>query len=364
MVLPVYPAKAQDFVYYDKEIRDVIKAGLDKSYNFEFDAAEKIYQEVRIKYPRNPAYNFLMAMNCYWKMFYFNNYKEKSSEYIDLLEKALDQTEELAEKSKNNPEAIFFFLAIHSSFALYHVQNKENFKAITSAKKTYDYIREGYPLKEKYTELYFSAGIYDFYREQYPETHPGYKSVLWMFAPGSKEKGIEELEIATRTTVFSQTEARYFLVLILLKYQNVAALALPHAEYLIKKFPKNTNFLMRYTEALILNGNYEEAEKYAYHLNKQNQKIFQMVSFVFFGIIYEKHKLKPDQAKAYYLKSLKLSTEVDFPVNDYTGFAYAGLARIAASKGDIAQAKMYYEKALDASEYNTLVQEAERFLKK
>jgi len=47
-------AVAQGFVYGDKEIREVIKSGLDKSYNFEFAAAEKIYTEVKKNIPTIP----------------------------------------------------------------------------------------------------------------------------------------------------------------------------------------------------------------------------------------------------------------------------------------------------------------------
>ena len=236
-------ASSQNLVYNDQEIKILIKSGLDKTYNFEFDSAEKIYAQVKVKYPLNPAYNFLMALNSYWKMFYFNNYKEKSSEYLKFLEDALQQTEQLDKIAHNNPETIFFYLAIHSSFALYFVQNKEKMKAVGSAKKTYDNIRNGYPLKEKYAELYFSSGIYDFYREQYPITHPVYKSFLWMFAPGSKQKGLQELLMASKYSVFSRTEAKFYLVMILLKYENDPTGALLHADGLIKQYPKNMNFL-------------------------------------------------------------------------------------------------------------------------
>lgn len=355
-------AQSQQYVYDDKHMRETIREGLDKSYNFEFEEAEKLYAEVKKKYPDNPAYNLLMSMNSYWKMFYFNNYNEKSKEYINYLENALQQTEKLDLKSKDHPETIFFFLAIHSSFALYHVQNKENLKAIGSAKKTYDYIRDGYPLKEKYAELNFSAGIYDFYREQYPETHPVYKTVLWMFAPGSKQKGLGELELASKTAVFTQTEAEYYLTLILLKYQGQPEAALHHAEALVKKYPRNFNFIMKYTECLVLSGKYGEAERYAYTLNKSGHQIFEMASFVFYGMTYEKFRKKPEQAKAYYLKALKLATEIDFPVNDYTGFAYAGLARIADSKGEKNKARQYYGKAQQNSDYNSVREESAKYL--
>src|SRR5205807_1124033 len=58
----------------DKDIHEVIKRGLDKTYNFEFDKAKDYYEQVKSKYPDHPGYAFLMGNNLYWEMLYYDIY--------------------------------------------------------------------------------------------------------------------------------------------------------------------------------------------------------------------------------------------------------------------------------------------------
>lgn len=356
-------ATAQELVYKDEKTCALIKHGLDNMYNLEFEVSEKTFAEVQKKYPQNPAYDFLMAMNTFVKMYANNTYKEKSIENFNYLLKALDKTKILEKKYPNNPEVIFFYMSVYSSITLYYSQRKETLKAISYAKKTYDYLRQGYEMKDTYHELYFSAGIYDFYREQYPETHPVYKSFMWLFAEGSKIKGVKELQYAADNALFTRTEAHGYLTTVHIKYLSNFKEAASHAEYLHKKFPNNLIFTTRNVEALLLGGSYDEAEKILPLLANTNRKIFEMAYFIFKGIILEKRDKKPDLAMGYYGKAIQASKLVEFPVNDFLGHAYIGIARVFKQKGDVKNAKIYFEKALAESQYVSIKKEAESELK-
>lgn len=356
-------APAQDLIYKDEKTSALIKHGLDKMYNLEFEESEKSFAEVHKKYSQSPAYDFLMAMNTFVKMYATNTYKEKSIDNYNYLLKALEKTKVLEKKYPNNPEVLFFYMSVYSSITLYYSHRKETLKAISYAKKTYDYLREGYSMKDSYYELYFSAGIYDFYREQYPETHPVYRSFMWLFAEGSKTKGVKELQYAANNALFTRTEAHAYLTTINIKYLSNFAEAVVHAEYLHKKFPNNLIFTTRNIEAHLLGGNYNQAEKILPLLANTNRKIFEMAYYIFKGIILEKRDKKPDLAMGYYGKAVQVSKLVEFPVNDFLGHAYIGIARIFKQRGEVKNAKVYFEKALAESQYLSIKKEAESNLK-
>jgi tetratricopeptide (TPR) repeat protein len=355
---------AQELVYKDEEICKSIKKGLDKMYNFEFTEAESIFADIKKKYPANPAYDFLMAMNCFIKMYANNTYTEKSLEYFEWLNSTIEKNTKLEIKYPNNPEVIFYYMSAYSSMTLYYAQRKETMKALGYAKKTYDYFKQGYQLKEQYHELYFSAGIYDFYREQYPETHPVYKSFMWLFSPGDKAKGIKQLKYAADNTIFTSTEAHFFIMLLNIKYESQFKDAAIHGAYLHKKYPRNLNYLARYIEALLLSENYTEAETLIVKISGSNKKIYDMAYYLFKAIILEKKDKNYDLALGYYAKAIQLAKQVEFPVNDLLGHAYWGLGRIFENKNDPKNAILYYEKAIDKSDYQFIKQEAKIALDK
>ena len=146
----------------DKAMHEVIKKGIEKSYNFEFERAKEYYQQVRKKYPQHPAYNFLMANNLYWEMLYQDSYKEHSNDYFIHLQTSLDLASRILEKNSKDVEGIFFTMAIESSMALYYGERDDDLKALTHAKKAYEYMKQGFILKSSYSDFYFSTGVYDY----------------------------------------------------------------------------------------------------------------------------------------------------------------------------------------------------------
>ncbi len=362
-VFTLFPSGSQDLVYNDVKTCAQIKHGLDKMYNFEFDESEKIFLEIKKKYPTSPSYDFLMSMNGFLKVIYFNTYKEKSKENLNWLLLALEKTKKLEAKYPKNPEVIFFYMSIYSSITLYYSQQKETMKSINYAKKTYDYLRDGYTLKDTYHELYFSSGIYDFYRQQYPETHPNYRSFMWLFAEGNKAKGIKELEVAANSSIFTRIEAHSYLGLIRVKYLSLPRIALPHTEYLHINYPRNLNFLARHIEALLLSEKYDEAEKLLPGLGNSQRKMYEMAFYVFKGLWLEKKAKNLDLAMGHYAKAIQIAKLVEFPVNDFLGHAYIGIARIFKLKGDKEKAKLYFNKTLEKSHYTAIIKEAEANLK-
>jgi hypothetical protein len=355
---------AQKSMLKDTDMHKVIITGLDKMYNFEFDSAKVIYLKVKEKYPDHPAYNFLIASNLYWEMLLNDNYKEHTDEYFELLNACLKQANKFLNKDSKDVEGIFFNLAVESSLALYYAERDENMKALSHVKKAYASMKEGFYLKEKYVEFYFSTGLYNYFVVKYPEANPIFKPFMFFFTKGDKEKGLKELEYCSQNGIFSPTESLHYLANIYLKYENKPDKALIYSSQLAQKYPDNYYFITRHTESLIATGKYKEAEIYAYKLFKTGKKPFIMRSYVFYGLLNEKHFKDPDKAISYYLNAVKLAKELLQPTGDFLSFAYAGLARVYHQKGNTSKAIEYYKKATETAEYTSISKEAEEYLDK
>lgn len=348
----------------DKAMHEIILKGLDKTYNFEFDEAEKFYNQVKTAYPDHPAYNFLLASQLYWKMLYYDNYQEKASEYFGYLKESLAQAAKFLQKNSKDPEGIFFSMAAESSIALYYAERDDDMKSLTHAKKAYVFMKEGFDLKDKYSDFYFSTGLYDYFVVKYPEVHPFYKPFMGFFAKGNKQRGIEELIHATSNGVFSRSESIHYLTNIFLKYEDIPEKAVTYSEQLVKKYPNNYYFISRHTEGLIRTQKYKQAEVYAYQLFKTGKNPFIMRSYVFYGMLNESHFKKPDEAIRYYNSALTLASKLTQPLGDYVSFCYAGLGRVYAGKGEKEKAREYYKKARQMGEYAWVRKESDEFLKK
>ncbi|MBX9850178.1 MAG: tetratricopeptide repeat protein [Cytophagaceae bacterium] len=348
----------------DTEIHKTIKKGLDKTYNFEFESAKTVYAEVKARYPDHPAYDFLMASQLYWEMYYYDSHKEQSANYFSHLQQSLSKASKYLEKNPKDIEGIFFSMAVESSFALYFAERREYMKCLGHAKRAYAAMKEGFTLKEKYVDFYFSTGLYDYFVVQYPETNPVYKPFMVFFAKGNKQRGITELEHAAIHGVFSPTESLHYLANIYLKYENNYQKALTYSQQLATKYPDNYYFIVRHIEGLIGTGQYKEAEQYTYKLYKTGKESFVTRAFIFYGMLYEKHYKNPAEALRYYEAGVRHANQLTQPVYDYLSFAYAGIARIYDSQGNIKLAVEYYKKAAEIAQYTSIKKESKAYLDK
>ena len=64
-----------------------------------------------------------------------------------------------------------------------------------------------------YPDFYFFTGLYNYYREAYPEAHPIYKVLAFLFPRGDREKGSAELQNAGANSIMLKAEAYSFLVI-------------------------------------------------------------------------------------------------------------------------------------------------------
>ena len=347
----------------DNESKQLIIKGLDKLYNYEFKEADGFFQKVKAKYPKHPVTPLLSALQVQWQNLPVEQNSKILNQYILLLEKCQVLAEPLLNDPSRRAEGTFFLVASHGYIALVLNDKKEQVKAANEARKAYGYLKDGRKWTERNPEFLFTSGLYNFYRIQYPETHPIVKPIMLFLEDGNRKLGLQQLEQAVQKSVFSRIEAAYYLTSVNLKYESNYPKALVYSTWLHEKYPNNLLYTMRHAESLVMNGKYDDAIPFIQTLKKTNEKEYILAGNLFEGQIAEKAKKNDKLAYDLYNIVLKIQPS-DRYTSDYYAIAYAGLARIAHRAGNSKRAEELYNKCLDYAEYNSTTAEAKKYLNK
>ncbi len=353
------PAQGQFF--NDSRSKALTIKGLDHLYNFEFSEAEESFEPVIAQYRNHPVSHIINALQIQWENLPIEENPAALKKYMAELKKCVELAEQLYKKPGYKAEATFFLLASHGFIALIYNYQKEYMKAVGEAKDAHSYFKEGIKYKNSNPEFLFASGLYNFYRVQYPETHPIVKPVVLFFDSGDKKLGLAELEAAISRSVFSRIEAATYLTTINIKYESNFRKALSTAAWLHNKYPSNAIFTMKYAECLLLNEDYAAASAERNKFKDRKEKTFQIASHVFEGWIDEKKDHDYKSALANYSKALSIKADGRYTI-EYAAIAHLGMGRIYARQKDHVKAKASFRKALEFANNEWVIAEAKKGL--
>jgi hypothetical protein len=325
---------------------NLIKRGIDYIYNFDFRNAERIRAELNKLYPGQPVNYLFNGMITYWK-----NYPlVTTSDAKGSFEADMRKTIELCDGNKNpatEPELLLVNLCARGLLLLFYTDNDLSFEVFPIASSTYQCIRRSFEFTSNYSDFYFFTGVYKYYREAYPEAHPIYKTLAFLFPKGSKIKGLEELGIVARNSIILKAEAYSFLTEIFLSFENNSRQATFYSKNLHKLYPANPAYLGSYIKNLLLIKQYDEAEKeIASAVSYLNNPFFVAQVTIFNGILQEKKYNNLKLAEQFYTKGIKEVSQFRSFGDEYAGYAYFGLSRISKKNGDLNNEKLYRKLAL------------------
>lgn len=338
----------------DREITvELAHKSLQHLYNLEVEESLRYAEKLKTLLPEHPAYPLLQALSIRWAEAPLDVKTEAYKVLQNHLFEALKASEKILETDNNNSEAKFLALASHGLLAMFYAEEGTYFKAASEAKSAYDYLKDGMDLMKKYPDFYFSTGLYNYYREAYPEKHPVYKPFLWFFKKGDKELGLKQLQKAREMSIFMQAEAGLYLQHIYLRYELNPQAAASVSKDLVAQYPDNLIFRSDYVEALLEAKRYQEAEKALPPLVNSSRPHFKMVGQIFKGVLMEKHYGQIEQARALYRQALETGASCDSErAKDVKSIAYTGLGRIAQKQGDGKVARDNFKEAMALSQYD------------
>lgn len=344
-------ASAQPNFFDQSTSLNMLKTSVDQLYNFEFDNATKTINEIKDRYPDHPAILIFDCLKIYWMNFPVSGNAAASTSFEHSLIKAQEKAKAFLKTKEDDPEKIFYLLFIDILLARNSAAEDHQWDAASYALDAYRLIKKGFTLQEKFSEFYFSTGLYKYYREFFPEQNNVYKPIAWAlgFPSGDKVKGLEYLDKAVRQTVFVAPEALLYASSINLKYENNLPKALAYAEIINNKYPKNLYFKVLYIENLIQSGSFKKAETCLAEIAAPMNNYYKLPHALFKGMLEERFYRRPAEAEIWYQEAIKAPSNWDS--DNYIGLAYYGLGNIYQLRGDKEKAKKYYRKANSLCEY-------------
>jgi tetratricopeptide (TPR) repeat protein len=362
-VISISNSVSQESIIEDSVLINRMNRTIDLIYNFEFDMAYLEIDTLENHLGDHPANHLLRSMILYWKDRPFKEDTDPYLEYQNELETAIELAIPFQDNEDLYEEGEFYILAGYGLLTDFYNGVGHRMKAIGSAKKAYNSLKQGFELKEKFPDFYFSSGVYNYYREKFPELHPFYKTFMWVFVNGDMELGLEQLKMASKEGIFTQREALIYLFHIYLRYENNPELALPYSKTLVDRFPGNYRFRCLFIENMIYNNRDSISGDMIDSLINHDDIFFQLAGNLFSGLISEK-KGKFEAAR-YYLKTAnKKYEEMGRDDLHYLSLIYTGMARLAIDQEDNEKARKYYKLALKTDPYVPVRSEAEHFLNK
>ena len=351
-------------LFSSSELLKMVDRAGDFIYNQEFDKAVVVIDSLEAKLPNHPVAPMIRAMSEAWKdqpIRTSSPYYLKHQEY--LLE-TIRRSELISSKDPNNLEAMFFEMSAHGLLAEYYAQEGSSFKAVSQAKQTYNLIKKTMDHTAQSSELLFLSGLYNYFREKYPERHPVYKSFVWIFKSGNIEKGLIQLDSAVHYSKIVKIEAALYLSYIWLRYENRPDKARYYLERLHQMYPANDYFKAKFLECLVRQKDYMAAFPLILELQDHEKPYFQMCGEIFMGVYAEKETKSLSNAERLYLKGLEIAKSCPDRGEYYKSLAFLGLGRIAEVQGKTELAASYYEKTIDIDETDWLTEESEAGLER
>ncbi len=329
----------------------LVKDGIAAIYNLQFEKAREVCSRLDNSYPGHPDLYLIKGLITYWE-----NYPLiPSSTARAVYEKNMRSCIDLCEAKHNTLDDAEYLLANLSArgmLLLFYSDNDMNKEVIPLAISTYQYIRRSFNYTSVYTDFYFFTGLYNYYRQAYPEAYPAYKALAFLFPKGDKAKGIEELHRASKYSILFKAESSSFLSAICLSFENNFEQAYEHSKYLHELYPSNIQYFSMFIKNLLLIRKYEEAERYIKSLSAlKNNSYFKAQVAIYNGILQEKKYHNNKLAEEYYLKGINDISVYGYLGNEFKAYGYFGLSRIKKLTGDDDSSKSYRKMALDIADF-------------
>jgi len=348
-------------VFDNKEIQKVIKKGVDFIYNASYDSALHYIDSVDKEIPNHPVVPLMKAMNILWSNIplindsVFYHMKKNLEECISF--------SEILDPELESAEYIYFTMAARGLLAENYAEQDQYVKAVGEASKAYLLLKKGFDLIDENNEFLLTTGLYNYFREKYPEKHPVYKPLLWFFRPGDINQGLKQLRQASEITLFSKVEAQIYLSYIYLRYEYNPELAQGYLSNLCSIYPQNFYAKAKFLESIanpidFINAPLEQI----YYLIKHESPYYRLAGNAFLGYYLE--VVRDDELKAlkFYKKGVENGDQIPDHGEFFKSFAYLGMGRIYFKNGDSISAKKYLNLSIEYAETKQVKEEAKKLL--
>jgi len=362
----------------DIDIQIEATSAINKMYNYQFEEAEKEFRWLSSEYKNHPLPIFLLGLSSWWKIdaqsskSYIGESQEENildKNFMNLMDESINLSKRIYNQG-NKVDGAFFLAASYGFKGRLLSERKKWSAAAFAGRNAIKYLKEIRKDDLMIPEISFGNGLFNYYSIWISERYPLLKPIIKLFPEGNKNKGVEQLNIASNNSFYTRTEAQYFLMRI---YSGEGKLskALHLSKYLKDTYPENSIFHKYFTQLLYRNSRLNEC------LNESNNIIINYnkrkfgynedearIAHFFLGEIYHSN-LNFDKAIFNYKKSIDFSEKIGKQKMGYSIFSNFSLGRIFFDRNEYKQAKIYFKRVLKLTKRkDDLNKRSRNFLKK
>jgi len=325
---------------------------LNDLYNFKFEKAEQQFRWFKQRYAWHPLPYFLLGLSEWWKIMPSIENRDHDENFLAYMDSTIQVAEYLHDKRPEYRVEAAFFLAAAYGFKgrLYSDEDRKEWrKAALAGKRAMKYLDE---CKEKdylSPELLFGDALYNYFSVWVRENYPALKPILWLFPKGDKALGLKQLREVSFNAFYTRTEAMVWLMRIYNSYENQNEQAMQLADYLFKTYPDNPYFHRYYARMLYTRGMYVEMQRESKAIlvridsgDVGYEATSGRYASFFLGQLGEFQRRR-DDAKKYYLLTVKFAEQSGATESGYYLYALIALGEIATKEGDKKLARQYFE---------------------
>lgn len=331
----------------------LVKLTVDQIYNMRFNDADATCKIISQRYPDHPVVFLLRGMITYWKYFPLLSGTEASRSFENNMRMCIAGCEDF--KPEDEAEFLLADMCARGSLLAFYAGNDLRSKLLTLARSSYRHLRRSFAFTGTFPDFFFFTGLYNYYREAYPDAHPVYRPLFAVFPRGNREKGMEELRTAFNESIFLKAEASTFLSSNYKYFENDFVNASFFSKTIYNEYSRNMVYRLNCIEDLLLTGRYDEAEKLILSPgSKTNNVYFQSQLAILRGILNEKKYHDLERAEQEYLTGAQNISVFSNYGKQYAAYALFGLSRISGIHNDSRNQRIYRKKALDLADFETV----------
>jgi hypothetical protein len=350
----ISPAVSNGQILKDTASVNMIKRAIDRVYNHEFTEARQILKSIEDSFSGHPVSSLLNGMMIYWENYPLLPASRERKVFEETLHKCMSICD-----SEHDPgydaEYLLADLCTRGLLLMFYSDNNLSLEVFPLVLGTYHRIMKSFNYTRICSDFFYFTGIYNYYREVYPDKHPVYKPLAVLIPKGNRTEGIKQLQEASANSIVLRAEALLFISHIFMTYENDYAKSLYYSEELFNLYPANPAYRAEYVINLLISDKYDEAEKLVAFLESQpDSSFFKAQGEILHGVIHEKKYHDLQKAKDLYMSGIKdISLYGDYG-NECCAMAYYGLSRISDSEGDKYYRKMYRKKGDELADFKEL----------
>ena len=362
----------------DIDIQIEATSAINKMYNYQFEEAEKEFRWLVSEYQNHPLPVFLLGLSSWWKIdaqssksYIGESQKENvlDKNFLSLMDESINLSKQIYDQG-NKVDGAFFLAASYGFKGRLLSERRKWSAAAFAGRNAIKYLKEIRKDDLMIPEISFGNGLFNYYSIWISERYPLLKPIIKLFPEGNKNKGVEQLNIASNNSFYTRTEAQYFLMRI---YSGEGKLskAFQLSEYLKDTYPQNSIFHKYYTQLLYRNSRLNECLKESNNIivNYKKRKFGYnedevRIAHFFLGEIYHSN-LNFEKAIFNYKKSIEFSEKIGKQKMGYSIFSNFSLGRIFFNRNEYKKAKIYFKRVLKLTKRkDDLNKRSRNFLKK